>query len=266
MEWIRLLALGDVIGNKGVEILSKYLKNIRESKGIDLVIVNGENASFSGVGILENEYNMLINAGADVITTGNHVWAKKEIHSFIDRASKLIRPINYSPALPGKGSIFVEVKGIKVCVINALGSVLMDSPFISPFFAIEKELEVVKNETNIVVIDFHAEATSEKILMGWFLDGKVSLVYGTHTHVQTADEKILPNGTGYITDIGMCGFSYSVIGSKIDDSLRRITLGLPERLNPSTEGNFLINGIICDIDINTAKTINIQRFDLEIPL
>ncbi|MGC8870171.1 MAG: TIGR00282 family metallophosphoesterase [Brevinematia bacterium] len=264
MKWIRILALGDVIGNKGVEVLSKYLPNIKESKGIDLVIVNGENASFSGVGILEKEYNLLISSGVDIITTGNHVWAKKEIHSFIERANKLIRPLNYNPSLPGRGSIIIEVRGVKVCVMNALGSVLMDAPFISPFFAVEKELELVKNDTNIVILDFHAEATSEKILMGWFLDGKVSLVYGTHTHVQTADEKILPKGTGYITDIGMCGFSYSVIGSKIDDSLKRITLGLPEKLNPSTEGEFLINGIICDIDVNDGKTLDIQRFNLEI--
>lgn len=265
METIRVLALGDVIGTKGAERLASYLPTLKLATVSDLVIVNGENASFSGVGIMEKEYNLLSEAGADVITTGNHVWDKKEIHSFIEKAEKLLRPVNYHPSLPGKGSIVVEVKGVKVGIVNVMGSVLMESPFVSPFYAVEEELKKLKEETNIIIVDFHAEATAEKMLMGWFLDGKVSLVFGTHTHVPTADERILPNGTGYITDIGMCGFSKSVIGSKIEESMKRIVTGIPERLNPSTEGEFEVNGIIADIDIKTAKTVGIRRINLKIP-
>lgn len=265
MKSIRILALGDVVGTKGAEKLASILPRLRVTTIADMVIVNGENASFSGVGIMEKEYNLLSEAGVDIITTGNHIWDKKEIHSFIYKADKLLRPINYHPSLPGKGSIVVDVDGVKVGVINVMGSVLMDSPFISPFYAVEEELKRIREHTNIVIVDFHAEATAEKILMGWFLDGRVSLVFGTHTHVPTADEKILPNGTGYITDIGMCGFSKSVIGSKIEESMKRIVTGIPERLNPSTEGEFEVNGIVADIDVDTGKTVGIKRINLKIP-
>lgn len=266
MKTIRVLALGDVIGTKGAEILSRHIPTLKETTLSDIIIVNGENASFSGVGIMEKEYKLLSEAGVDVITTGNHVWDKKEIHGFIGKTEKLLRPINYHPSLPGKGSIILKLNSnnnVKVAVINVMGSVLMDSPFVSPFYAIEEEIEKIKQDANIIIVDFHAEATAEKILMGWFLDGKVSLVFGTHTHVQTADEKILPNGTGYITDIGMCGFSKSVIGSKIEESMKRLVIGIPERLNPSTEGEFEINGIIADIDIISGKTVRINRLNLK---
>lgn len=267
MKSIRVLALGDVVGTKGVEILSKYIPVLRSATHSDIVIVNGENASFSGVGIMEKEYKLLSEAGVDVITTGNHIWDRREVYNFITSAEKLLRPINLHPTLPGKGSTIITSntrEPVKVCVINVLGSVLMDPPFVSPFYAVEEEVKRVREETNIILVDFHAEATAEKILMGWFLDGKVSLVFGTHTHVQTADEKVLPNGTGYITDIGMCGFSKSVIGSKVDESAKRIVTGIPQRLNPSTEGEFEINGIFADIEIATGRTITISRLSLKI--
>ncbi|MFN4245175.1 MAG: TIGR00282 family metallophosphoesterase [Brevinematia bacterium] len=269
MKTVRVLALGDVVGTKAVELLSKKLKTLKIYTHADVVIVNGENASFSGVGIMEKEYELLVKSEADVITSGNHIWDKKEIYNFIENSPYLIRPINYHPSLPGKGSIIIEKTNengsVKIAIINVIGSILMDPPFISPFHAVQEEIEKVGKETKIIIVDFHAEATSEKILMGWFLDGKVSLVFGTHTHVPTADEKILPNGTGYITDIGMCGFSKSVIGSKIDESMKRIITGIPQRLNPSIDGEFEINGIISDIDTETGKTINIKRLNLKLP-
>ncbi|MCX8028824.1 MAG: TIGR00282 family metallophosphoesterase [Brevinematales bacterium] len=262
MKNIRILAFGDVVGTKAVEILSKFIKIFSDTLHPDIIIVNGENASQNGVGMTEKEYKILLDAGVDVITTGNHVWNRKEIFSFIDKTDRVLRPLNYHPSLPGKGSTLIQKNGFKVGIINLIGSVLMDSPFVSPFYSVEEELKNLKQLTSIVVVDFHAEATAEKILMGWFLDGKVSLVFGTHTHVQTADEKILPNGTGYITDIGMCGFMKSVIGSKIEESTKRIVVGVPERLNPSTEGEFQINGIVSDIDLVTSKTISIKRVNL----
>ncbi|MEN2997600.1 MAG: TIGR00282 family metallophosphoesterase [Brevinematia bacterium] len=267
MKKLRILALGDIIGTKAVEILSKYIPTLKTITHSDVVIVNGENASFSGVGIMEKEYKMLSSVGVDVITTGNHVWDKKEVHNFIKDAEKLLRPINCHPSLPGKGSTIIPInndQSLKLGVINVIGSIFMDSPFVSPFYAVEEEVKKIGQFTNLIIVDFHAEATAEKMLMGWFLDGKVSLLFGTHTHVQTSDERILPGGTGYITDIGMCGFSKSVIGSKVEESMKRLVIGIPERLNPSTEGNFEINGIIADIDTTTGKTINIERINLKI--
>jgi metallophosphoesterase (TIGR00282 family) len=260
---IRVLALGDIIGHKSIEGIKQNLSTIKKAKMIDFVIANGENASYNSLGISRKNYEDLISAGVDVITSGNHIWKNKEVFEFIDKVDRLIRPINYVPSLPGKGKVIVEVKGIKVCVMNLIGSTFMDAPFISPFFLIQQEINNLPDDVKIVIIDFHAEATAEKVAMGWFLDGRVSLVFGTHTHVQTADEKILPNGTGYITDIGMCGFTKSVIGDEVERSLKRFLLGLPERLSPSEEGSFQMNGIIVDIDTKTGKTVKIERISYE---
>ncbi|MCS7299463.1 MAG: TIGR00282 family metallophosphoesterase [Spirochaetia bacterium] len=265
MKSIRILALGDVVGTRAVEILSKYILTLRETLHPDIIIVNGENSSDRGIGITEKEYKLLISSGVDVITTGNHIWNKKDVYKFINESDRLLRPINYHPSLPGRGTTIVSVNNLKVAVVNVIGSVIMDAPFVSPFYSVENEVSKLREETNLIVVDFHAEATAEKVLMGWFLDGKVSLVFGTHTHIQTADEKILPNGTGYITDIGMCGFQKSVIGSKIDESMKRIVLGVPERLDPSTEGEFQINGVIADVDVTSGKTFSIRRLNLSLP-
>jgi len=261
-DLIRVLALGDIIGHKSIEGLKQNLSTIKKAKMIDLVIANGENSSYNGLGISQKNYDDLISAGVDIITSGNHIWKNKEAIEFIDKTDRLLRPLNYAPSQPGKGKTIIDVKGEKICVINIIGSTFMDAPFISPFYAIQDELKNLTNGTKII-IDFHAEATAEKIAMGWFLDGKVSLIFGTHTHVQTADEKILPNGTGYITDIGMCGFTKSIIGDNVEKSLKRFLLGIPDKLKPSEEGNFQINGIIADIDKETGKTIHIERISYE---
>ncbi len=263
MRTIKLLALGDIVGADTVSYLRSYLPSVKESLGINFVVANGENCAHSGKGITKKDVEDLTSGGVDVITGGNHTFAKKEVFEFINSYKNVLRPANFHPSVPGNGSVIIEKNGIKIGVINLMGRIFMDSMvFISPFEKALEEIEKMKKETNIIVVDFHAEATSEKVMMGWFLDGKVSLVFGTHTHIQTADEKILPNGTGYITDIGMCGREKSVIGTKIEDVEKRIIYGLPEKLNESKEGKIELQGVISEIDVDSGKTINIERFRL----
>ena len=253
---MKILVVGDIIGNAGVKELKKQLIKIKNEKQIDFVIVNGENSA-EGMGITEKNFKDIVEAGADVVTMGNHTWGKKDIFKFIDDP-KIIRPANYPEGVVGKGyNIFIK-NGKKIAVINLIGRVDIAVLSENPFLKAKSIVEEISNKVDIIILDFHAEATAEKIAMGYYLDGKVTAVFGTHTHVQTADEKILPNGTGYITDIGMTGPRNSVIGMNIGASIKRFETTLPERYKIA-EGECMFNSVMFEIDDKTNKVVKIER-------
>jgi 2',3'-cyclic-nucleotide 2'-phosphodiesterase len=254
----RVLAFGDVIGDTGRRALFSVLYKLKNKMLPDLVIVNGENSAH-GFGITNPVAKQLFDGGIDVITTGNHVWQKKEIFEFIDQYPGLLRPINYPPKTPGHGTFVYEKNGFKVAVINAIGRIFMD-PVDCPFQALDTEIERLKAEgVKIILVDFHAEATSEKQVFGWHFDGRISAVWGTHTHVPTADERILPKKTAYISDIGMCGSTNSVIGMKTADAVRKVIQHLPVRFSPEEGGEMEVQGIVIDIDRETGEAMLISR-------
>ena len=253
---MKILAVGDIVGSAGIRKLKKELPQIIETEKIDFVIVNGENSA-EGMGMTENNFRDIISEKVDVITMGNHTWGKKDIFKFIDHP-KLIRPANYTKGVLGKGYNIYTYKNKKIGVINLIGRVDMNVLSENPFVVAKEIIEKIKDKTDIIVIDFHAEATAEKIALSYYLDGKVTAIFGTHTHVQTADEKILPNGTGYITDIGMTGPEHSVIGMDIKASIKRFETTLPERYRIA-DGKSIFNGVIFDVDDNTSKVVGIKR-------
>ena len=234
------------------------LTRIKEEKMIDFVIVNAENVS-GGMGITIKDFNELLKLGIDVITMGNHTWAKKDIFEFIDNP-KLLRPANYSKGIVGKGMNIYECKGKKIAVINLIGRTDMNVLSENPFTVVENLLKEIK--VDIVIIDFHAEATAEKIAMKYFLDGKATVLFGTHTHVQTADEDITKKGLGYITDLGMTGPKESVIGMNKEASIKRFLTSLPERYKVA-EGESIFNACIFEINEDNCRTIKIERINLK---
>lgn len=256
---MKILAVGDIIGSAGIKKLKNTLPKIREIENIDFIIVNGENSA-EGMGITERNFNDIIEENVDVVTMGNHTWGKKDIFKFIDHP-KLIRPANYPKGVVGKGYNIYKCKNKKIAVINLIGRVDINVLSENPFVLAKELVEKLQRETDIIIIDFHAEATAEKIALGYFLDGKVTAIYGTHTHVQTADETILEKGTGYITDIGMTGPKKSVIGMDVDASVKRFETTLPERYKIAT-GECIFNGVIFDIEDNTNKVKEIKRINI----
>ena len=256
---MRFLIIGDVIGKPGRKLVGEKVKTIKKSHNIDAVIVNGENAA-GGLGITPETTEELLGFGIDVVTTGNHVWDKKEILPYIDSQFRLLRPLNYPPGVPGNGSVILKNNQRKWAVLNLSGRVFM-SPLDCPFQTLDKELEIIKKETNIILVDFHAEATSEKIAFGWYCDGRVSCVVGTHTHVVTADEKVLPGGTAYITDIGMTGAHQSVIGIETKQILSRFLTQIQVRYTVAKD-NVILNGVIVEVVDKTGKSVFITRSTL----
>lgn len=256
---MNILAIGDLVGNCAIKELKEKLPKIRQSEGIDFVIVNAENVA-EGMGITEKNFNDILNQNVDCITMGNHTWGKKEIFKFINHP-KLIRPANYPEDVVGKGYGIYECQDKKIAVINLIGRVDINVLSDNPFIKVRKILEKIKSKVDIIIIDFHAEATAEKIAMGYFVDGKVTAMFGTHTHVQTADERILPKGTGYITDIGMTGPKNSVIGMNIEASIKRFETTLPEKYKIA-EGKCMLNGIILKIDDANNRVKEIKRIQL----
>ncbi len=252
---MRILAVGDIVGEGGVQKLKNVLPALKKEEQIDFVITNGENSA-GGMGITEKNYKEILSCGTDVVTMGNHTWAKKDIFNFIDDP-KIIRPANYTKGVPGKGYVVLEAKDKKIAVINLIGRVDINVLSENPFKLASGLVEQLKEQVDIIIIDFHAEATAEKIALGHYLDGKVTAIFGTHTHVQTADAKVLPNGTGYITDIGMTGPEHSVIGMDISASIKRLETTLPEKYRLA-EGNCMFNGVIFDISDENNKVINVK--------
>ena len=253
---MRILAVGDIVGNSGVNKLKAELQNIKNEYSIDFVIVNAENAA-EGMGLTIKNYNDIISAGTDCITMGNHTWGKKEIFQIIDEP-KLLRPINYPEGVCGKGYNIYECCSKKIAVINAMGRAEINVQTENPFLQVKKLVENIKSEVDIIILDFHAEATAEKQAMGYYLDGEITIIFGTHTHVQTADEKILEKGTAYISDIGMTGPKNSVLGMDKDAALKRFLTALPEKYRVA-DGENMLNGCIFEIDDNSNEVSKIQR-------
>lgn len=253
---MKILCIGDLVGNPGLEKLKKELAVIQEAENIDFTIVNGENVA-SGMGMTKRDYNELCKLNIDVITMGNHTWGKMDIFSFINE-NNIIRPANYSKGVPGHGYSIIEKNDKKIAVINLIGRTDMPVQSENPFLCVDKIINKIKDEVDIILVDFHAEATAEKIAIGYYLDGRVNAIFGTHTHVQTADEKILSGGTAYITDIGMTGPSDSVIGMDKQVSIKRFVTSLPERYRVA-EGESILNGIVVEINDKDCKTKSIYR-------
>ena len=253
---MKVLAVGDVYGSVGLQCIKTQLKKLCKQEGIDLCVVNGENTAL--VGILPEHAEALFCAGADVITLGNHAYKKKEIGTYLEDTRCIVRPANDSPHAPGQGYTFVPVFCGEVCVINLAGRCDMPFGADNPFLWMDRHLPEIRKRTQLIVCDFHAEATSEKLAMGYYLDGRVSAVWGTHTHVQTADERILPNNTGYITDLGMTGSAESVIGTKPEKSIAYFKGEPFVRFEPCAEAPMLC-GCVFTLDGETGHCIQVKR-------
>ena len=255
---LRVLALGDVMGRPGRHLVSAALKGIVKEHDIDLVIANGENAS-GGAGLSVKNAGELFDAGVDVITSGNHIWHQKEYEDVFDQYARVIRPANYPEPCPGNGYVILKKSGARVAVVNLQGRTYME-PIESPFAVFDGLREEIGKEASVIIIDLHAEVTSEKVAMGWYVDGRASFMFGTHTHVPTADARVLPGGTAYITDLGMCGAYESVIGMERDAIIRKFTTLRPQRFDVA-KGDVRLNGAICQIDPASGKAASIERFE-----
>ena len=255
---MNILAVGDIVGEVGVKELQKRLQKVKQKYNVDFTIVNGENAA-EGMGITEKNFKDILSAGADTVTMGNHTWGKKEIFKFIDNP-KLIRPANYPKEVYGKGYNIYRCKDKKIAVINALGRAEINIMLDNPFAVVKDIVDRIKKEVDIIMFDFHAEATAEKKAMAYYLDGEITAIFGTHTHTQTADEQILEKGTAFITDIGMTGPKNGVIGMDKDAALKRFITSLPEKYKIAT-GEAIFNSVLFEIDDKTCKVKKITRIN-----
>lgn len=254
---MKILFIGDVVGSPGRKMVQQYLPALKESYRPSIVILNGENAA-GGKGITEKIYKQFLNWGVHVVTMGNHTWDKREIFDFIDDAKRLVRPANFPEGTPGKGLIFYNLNGIEIAIINLQGRTFLP-PLDDPFRKADVLIAEAKKRTNLIFIDFHAEATSEMQALGWYVDGRASAVVGTHTHVQTADERVLPEGTAYITDVGMTGPYDGILGVQKDAVINRFITNLPARFEPDKKGRRQLNGAIITVDDKTGKAMHIKR-------
>lgn len=254
---MKVLFIGDVVGSPGRDMVKEYLPKLKEKFHPSVTIVNGENAA-AGKGITEKIYKDFLTWGTQVVTLGNHAWHKREVFDFIDEVKYLIRPANFPEGNPGKGIVFLNINGTEIAVINLQGRTFM-SPIDDPFAKADELIALAKKRTHLIFVDFHAETTSEKVAMGWYLDGRVSVVVGTHTHVQTADERILQKGTGYITDVGMTGPYNGVLGVEREAVLKRFTTNLPTRFEVLKDGPNQLNGVMLTLDKATGQTHKIER-------
>lgn len=254
---MRILFIGDIVGRPGREVTKRLLAPLKVKEKIDCIIANGENAA-GGSGLTPKITEELFDNGIDVMTSGDHIWKKREIYDVLNTTTKLVRPANYPEGSPGFGSTVIDIPSCgKIGVINLIGRIFMEAVD-CPFKGVDAEIKKIKEKTSVIIVDMHAEATSEKVAMGWYLDGRVSAVLGTHTHIQTADEKILPKGTAYLTDCGMTGPYDSVIGRNKDNIIQRFLTGLPTRFEMAA-GSVEMHGVIIDIDEKTGKATAIRR-------
>ena len=251
---VKILAVGDVCGEPGLDYLEKNLRNYRKENGIDFVVVNGENANV--VGVTPRQADAIFRAGADVITLGNHTWTRTELRPYLDERSRILRPANFAPQCPGRGiGVFKTAFG-DVCVLNLIGRFTLDSNTDNPFVIADGYMEEIKEK--IILVDFHAEGTSEKRAMGFMLDGRASAVWGTHTHVQTSDACVLPKGTGYITDLGMTGPEESVLGMNKSIVVKKFVTGMPQKFEIAL-GRGIFCGCIFDIDAENGNCTGTER-------
>lgn len=253
---MNIFFIGDIVGRAGRRAVRKLLDDIVDEHNVDLILANGENAA-GGFGITEKVTNELFDYGIEVLTMGNHTWNNKDIFNFIDDEERLIRPLNFMPGVPGRGWTIVEKEGFKIAIINFIGQVYMQEAN-SPVMIFDNYFSKIDKIADFIIVDFHAEATGEKLAFANYIDGKVSIAAGTHTHVQTADEQILKNGTGYISDLGLTGAVDSILGMKKNAIIKKLTTQMPERFSVGT-GQCKIEGAIFEIDEKNKKTINIKR-------
>jgi len=259
---VRIFFIADILGGPGRKVVGSLLPDFIREKEVDFCIANGENAA-GGFGLTPAVSEELIGFGIDVITSGNHIWDRKEIYPLLDSSKQILRPVNYPPDNPGHGTgVFKTGSGINLGIINLQGRVFMKE-IDCPFRTVIPVIDNLRSETNVILVDFHAEATAEKIAMGWYLDGRVSAVIGTHTHVQTADERILPRGTGYITDAGLSGSIDGVIGIKKELAIRRFITQTPNRFQPA-DSNLWLMGVLLSVNQTNGRTEKIER--LQLPL
>ena len=258
---MKILVIGDIVGRPGRTIIREKLLSVKHKYDADFVIANGENAA-GGNGITEKNAQELFIGGVDFLTLGNHAWDNKDIYNFIDSETKMVRPANYPQGAPGKGYQVVQWdRGLTIGILNISGRTFMN-PLDCPFRTADMLIHEIRKETDVIIVDFHAEATSEKVAMGWFLDGRVSAVVGTHTHIQTADERILPKGTAYITDLGMTGPYDSILGIEKESVIKKFLTQLPTRFQVA-KGSCAINGVFIEIDEKSGKSLHIERINIK---
>lgn len=260
---LRLLFLGDIVGEPGRKAVIESVPWFKEERGVDFVVVNGENSA-GGRGITPKISIDLLRAGVAVITSGDHIWDQREIVPYLPTEPRLLRPLNYPPGTLGFGSVVLETTKGKVGVLNAQGRTFMQPPLENPFLAVEAEVAKIREQTPIIFLDMHAETTSEKIAMGRFLDGKVSAVVGTHTHTQTADERIFPGGTAFLCDAGMCGPCEGILGREPEAILQKLLTGRPTAY-PIARGPVAVQGALIDIDEASGKAVHIERVSRLVP-
>ena len=257
---MKILFIGDIVGKPGRELLRKGLRNLVGYHGVDFVIANAENSA-AGFGITKDIGDTILEWGVDVMTSGNHIWDKKEAIEYIATEPRLLRPANYPAGVPGRGSYVAQTgDGRAVGVINAMGRVFMLN-IDDPFAVVPREIEAMRGRTKIIIVDFHAEATSEKQALAWYLDGRVAAVVGTHTHVPTADARLLPAGTAMVTDLGMAGATDSIIGDDVEAVLQRFLTSMPTRLPVAAGGEAVMNAVLIDVDEATGLATHIERVD-----
>jgi metallophosphoesterase (TIGR00282 family) len=257
---LRILFIGDIFGRPGRDIAQRAIKPLVARHDIDFVVANVENSA-AGFGVTGDIAETIIKFGVDVMTSGNHIWDKKEVLEYIPRQPKLLRPANFPAGVPGRGTWVGSTRsGTAIAVVNVMGRIFM-APLDDPFAVVLREIEAARAKAKVVIVDFHAEATSEKVAMGWHLDGRVTAIFGTHTHVQTADERVLPKGTAYITDVGMTGPHDSIIGVQIEAALGRFVTGMPAKFEAAS-GGARLNAIIITCDAASGRASAIERLNL----
>ena len=255
---LRLLAVGDVVGQGGLDCLGRHLRSVKKLHNVDFTVVNGENAS--GVGLTPRQAQSIFNVGADVITLGNHTWNRLQIKDFLEENPYILRPANYPASTPGRGSgVFDGPRGLRIRVVDLIGRVGMNPNFDSPFTKMDELLKA--DDADLTLVDFHAEATSEKGAMAWYLDGRIQALWGTHTHVPTADCQVLPQGLGFVTDLGMTGPAQSVIGSKPEQAVNLFLGGVPQRFEPAP-GPCKLNAVLFEIDAGARRCVSVRRVDV----
>lgn len=260
MNLVKIVCIGDVVGPAGRALVQKIVPHLKRSQDIDCVIINGENAAHDGRGITEKIAHFFKHVGADVITTGNHVWAKKEIYNYLEKNTDVLRPANYPTGVPGVGMTIVTTKkGVSIAVINLQGRVFMREQVNCPFRAADSLITYAKSKASLIIVDFHAETSAEKQALGFYLDGRVTGIVGTHTHVQTADERILPAGTAFITDLGMTGSLNSMIGMKKEPVIKNFLLQMPVMFQVETSTPLILCGALITADADTGLAVAIER-------